>query len=110
MPKSKLVHIGEEPELPTIREFFTEMAVRQGEEIHRLKEEMGLLAGTGTTERRSSARKAHKRPVPDPWLLHPVRVKKTRKKKAARKVTKKAAAKKPAKKKPAAKKSPKRGR
>ena len=102
MAKSKFVSIGQEPELPTILEFFTEMSERQGEEIRRLKEEQGVPLRT-PAKARTLARKSHKRPVPDPWMLHPVRIKKAAKKKSAKKSVKKAAAKKSAPKKAAKK-------
>lgn len=81
MPHRKLVKIGESPKLPSIQEFFTEMAARQHEEIRRLKAEVAGQPVDGALE-------AHpldtRRPVPDPWLLHPVRIKRVAAKKAGR--------------------------
>ena len=94
MPHRKLVKIGDTPKLPTIEEFFKVMAERQREEIQKLKAE---IAGHPSTGENFSHPADPRTPVPDPWLLHPVRVKR-------------AAAKKPsAKKKPAAKKSAAKG-
>lgn len=108
MAKPKLVNIGQDPELPTIREFFTEMSERQGEEIRRLKEEVGV-AGPSNSKPRTRAKVPRKRPVPDPWQLHPVRRTKVSAKKSAKKaVVKKSAGKAPARKK-AAKSTKRRG-
>jgi hypothetical protein len=97
MTPRKLVKIGEKLELPTIHEFFTEMADRQHEEIRRLKAE---VAGQPLIGELTSHPKDPRKPVPDPWLLHPTRIKRTPgKKKAAKKSTavrKKSAAKKAA--------------
>lgn len=93
MPHRKLVKIGEEAQLPTIGEFFTQMAERQHEEIRRLKTEvadqplMGELNPHPVDSRK---------PVPDPWLLHPVRVKKS---KTNKKTAAKSAGRKPSKRK-----------
>ncbi len=83
MTPRKLVNIGEKPELPTIHEFFTEMAERQHEEIRRLKSE---VAGQPLTGELKPHPKDSRKPVPDPWLLHPTRIKrKPAQKKAAKK-------------------------
>lgn len=109
MAKPKLVNIGQDPELPTIREFFTEMSERQGEEIRRLKEEIGV-AGPSNSKPRTRAKVSRKRPVPDPWQLHPVRRTKIASKKSAKKAAAKTSARKsPAKKKKAAKSTKRRG-
>ena len=83
MPR-KLVNIGENPQLPTIQEFFTAMADRQHEEIRRLKEEVGAVSSSGEASRQP---RDPRKPVPDPWLLHPVRIKRgsSKKRTAAKK-------------------------
>ena len=97
MPHRKLVKIGDSPKLPTIQEFFQEMAVRQRDEIRRLKEE---IAGHAPKEATDFTKQDPSTPVPDPWLLHPTRTKrapakkKTAKKKAASKKPQRKAAKK----------------
>ncbi len=75
MPNRKLVRIGEEPKLPSIAEFFTEMASRQKEEIERLKQEAeAKITKKAGTPRRAAPRKSSGKTVePYPWLLHPVR-------------------------------------
>jgi hypothetical protein len=83
MTPRKLVKIGEKPELPTIHEFFIEMAERQHEEIRRLKAE---VAGQPVTGKLKPHPKDSRKPVPDPWLLHPTRIKRVP---AKKKVTKK---------------------
>lgn len=92
MPHRKLVKIGDTPKLPSIQEFFIQMADRQHEEIEKLKTE---IAGHPSTGESISHPVDPRMPVPDPWLLHPVRVKRaTAKKKAPKKTaTKKSGAK-----------------
>ncbi len=80
MPSRKLVKIGETPKLPTINEFFTGMAEQQHEEIQKLKQE---IAGLPPLEGAKPAKKDPRKPVSDPWLLHPTRIKRTPKKKKA---------------------------
>ena len=83
MPNRKLVKIGENPELPTIEEFFLDMAARQYDEIRKLKQEIAgyPLSGEPTAPPADS-----RKPVPDPWLLHPTRIKRaTAKRKVAKK-------------------------
>jgi hypothetical protein len=97
MPHRKLVKIGEAAKLPTIQEFFTQMAEVQGEEIRRLKAE---IAGRSEDVVVKSVPKDPRKPVPDPWLLHPVRIKradknKTGTKKAGKKTAAKRATKSP---------------
>ncbi len=88
MPHRRLVKIGETPKLPTIQQFFTDMANRQRDEIRKLKAELAGHTLTGELEAHPSDPRT---PVPDPWLLHPVRVKRAA---AAKKHPKKAAPKK----------------
>jgi hypothetical protein len=115
MPNRKLVKIGETPKLPTIEEFFLEMSARQHDEIRKLKEE---IAGHPASSAPLSAPVDPRKPVPDPWLLHPTRIKrapaklKPGKKKSPRSSKGRATAKKTATKKFMAKKksSPKSGR
>lgn len=98
MPHRRLVKIGDEPKLPTIQEFFTVMADRQRDEIRKLKAE---LAGQPLDGELDPHPVDPRTPVPDPWLLHPMRIKRApaKKKIAAKKSTaKKTAAKKTAKK------------
>lgn len=97
MPHRKLVKIGETPKLPTIEQFFQEMAVRQHDEIRKLKEE---LAGHAPGDPADFGPHDPRKPVPDPWLLHPTRIKRTP---AKRKASKKASAGKPKSKRPAKK-------
>ncbi len=72
MPK-KLIQIGEAPQLPTVAEYFREMAAQQGEDIQRLKAE--AEARTGLKPKRSAKnprRKSARKPLtPEPWQLHP---------------------------------------
>ena len=89
MPHRRLVKIGEPPKLPTISQFLMDMAQKQHEEIQRLKSE----AATGVLPDPTVPEEHHEELTPDPWQLHPVRVKKSAKKKSSKKV----AAKKPAK-------------
>jgi hypothetical protein len=89
MPHRRLVKIGEPPKLPTISQFLTDMATRQHEEIERLKSE----AATGVLPDPTVPEKHYEELTPDPWQLHPVRIKKSAKKKSV----KKASAKKPTK-------------
>ncbi len=88
MPHRRLVRIGETPALPTIAQFLTEMASRQHEEIERLKRE---AMEHGVTPHPMVAEATHDELTPDPWLLHPVRIKKasSKRKKSAKKAAKK---------------------
>lgn len=81
MPHRRLVRIGETPALPTISQFLTEMASRQHEEIERLKSE----AKAGRLPDPTVQEEHHEELTPDPWQLHPVRVKKAAARKKARK-------------------------
>jgi hypothetical protein len=81
MPHRKLVRIGETPTLPTISQFLKEMAVRQHEEIQRLKSE----ALSGELPDPTVPEADHDSLTPDPWQLHPVRVKRIPKKRATKK-------------------------
>jgi len=74
MPHRKLVQIGAPQKLPTIREFLTEMAERQRDEIRRLKAEVLH----GKSPKRAEEPQPDTKLVPDPWQLHPVRINKTR--------------------------------
>lgn len=56
------------PKLPTIAEFFVDMAAKQGEEIVRLKGEAAESSGEVLARRESG-----EVVVPYPWQLHPVR-------------------------------------
>jgi hypothetical protein len=79
-----LVKIGDTPKLPTIQEFFVQMAERQRDEIRKLKAELASQPLTGDLDPRPED---SRKPVPDPWLLHPVRIKRApAKKKSAKKV------------------------
>ncbi len=99
MPNKRLVRIGEEPKLPTISEFFTEMAERQNEEIVRLKKEAldadaNTSSSTVKSTRKTTKAKSSKKVEPYPWLLHPVRkvsAKKARKKASTKTARPKAA-------------------
>jgi len=84
MPHRKLVQIGAPPKLPTIREFLSEMAERQRDEIRRLKAE--VLHGEAPEQTKNP--QSDTKLVPDPWQLHPVRVKRTRPQKKLAKVRK----------------------
>ena len=84
MPHRKLVRIGETPTLPTISQFLKEMAVRQHEEIQRLKAE----ALNGTLPDPTVPEPEHDSLTPDAWQLHPVRVKRAARKAAAKKSAK----------------------
>ena len=82
------------------------MAARQFEEIQRLKTE----ALSGNLPDPTVPEENHQELTPDPWQLHPVRVKKSAAKKSAKKAAKKTRpikAKKVAKTSKAAKRSPK---
>jgi hypothetical protein len=81
MPHRKLVRIGETPTLPTISQFLKDMAVRQHEEIQRLKSE----ALSGELPDPTVPEADHDSLTPDPWQLHPVRVKRIPKKRATSK-------------------------
>lgn len=70
MARKKLVNIGQQPEMPTIREFLVEMAERQGDEIRRLKAE---ALGEKPSLAKRSLPDDQDRISPDPWALHPVR-------------------------------------
>jgi hypothetical protein len=89
MPHRRLVKIGEPAALPTISQFLNDMAARQHDEIQRLKSEAlsGVLPDPTVPEEH------HEEITPDPWQLHPVRVKKSAKKKSAKKAGAKKAAK-----------------
>jgi hypothetical protein len=89
MPHRRLVKIGEPPKLPTISQFLTDMAAKQHEEIQRLKSEAltGLLPDPTVPEEH------HEELTPDPWQLHPVRIKKAAKKKSSKKASAKKSAK-----------------
>jgi hypothetical protein len=78
MPHRRLVKIGEPVNLPTISQFLAEMATRQHEEIQRLKSEAlsGVLPDPTVPEEH------HETLTPDPWQLHPVRIRKSASKKA----------------------------
>ena len=110
MPHRKLVKIGETPTLPTISQFLNEMAARQHEEIQRLKSE----ALSGKLPDPTVPEEHHEDLTPDPWQLHPVRIKQPAKKTSRRKgsakrsVRAKATVKKAVKRtaRPAAKKAP----
>jgi hypothetical protein len=79
MPHRKLVKIGEKVTLPTISQFLLEMATRQHEEIARLKSE----ALTGVLPDPTVPEEHHENLTPDPWQLHPVRIKKIATKRAS---------------------------
>jgi len=81
MPNRRLVKIGENTPLPTISQFLNEMAIRQHEEVVRLKRE----ALSGTLPDPTVPEEHHETLTPDPWQLHPVRRKKAPKKPAAKK-------------------------
>jgi hypothetical protein len=68
-----------------------EMATRQHEEIARLKSE----AASGIFPDPTVAEQHHEELTPDPWQLHPVRVKKSAKKKSSKKASAKKSAKSP---------------
>ena len=69
MPNNKLVRItATPPQLPTINDYFTTMAQRQGEEISRLKQ----LALGG--ELPDQANSTTDKPGADPWIMHPTRL------------------------------------
>lgn len=92
MPHRRLVKIGETPALPTISQFLSEMAARQHEEIQRLKSE----ALSGKLPDATVPQEHHEDLTPDPWQLHPVRIKRspkkaTPRKKAAKKSSRKSA-------------------
>lgn len=84
MPHRRLVKIGDTPKLPTIQEFFTVMADRQRDEIRKLKAELAGQPLDGDLDPHPIDPRT---PVPDPWLLHPVRIKRApaKKKTAAKK-------------------------
>ena len=82
MPYRKLVKIGETAPLPTISQFLNEMAQRQHDEIQRLKSEAleGRLPDPTVPEEH------HDELTPDPWQLHPVRIKRAPKKVSKKRV------------------------
>jgi hypothetical protein len=85
VPKRKPVNTGVPPKLPTIGEFFEEMADKQGEEIRRLKQQhLGDVAAPnqrGSVKRKKTAKtKTAGDVTPYPWLLHPSRKRPSRKK------------------------------
>ena len=88
MPKKKRETIAERPKLPTVKEYFTELAERQLQQITELKNR--LFEAKDESERAEVSRKAEL----DAWRLHPLV--KVEKQQAARKKTAKAAKKKPA--------------
>ncbi len=93
MSPRKLVQIADPPNLPTIKDYFGMMADEQAEDIRRLK-----LAATGKNSGPPEKQTTDK-PVPNPWLLHPTRRKRSatkrgangRAKSASKKAPKKAA-------------------
>ncbi len=91
-----MVNIGETPKLPTIQEFFTEMAERQHDEIRKLKAE---IAGRPLSGEVNPHPEDPRKPVPDPWILHPVRIKPAKKKTPKKRAVKKSTARKSAAKK-----------
>ncbi len=90
MPHRRLVKIGEAPKLPTIQEFFVQMAERQNQEIRRLKAEVAGQPESGDLQPHPTDSRI---PVPDPWLLHPVRVKRAPATKKTKPKTRRAGAK-----------------
>lgn len=87
MPHRKLVQIGASPKLPTIAEFFKEMAGSQKDEISRLKREaQEAHQARDPLAPANGEPSPPKKVAPYPWLLHPV---KKPKRKVSRKETKK---------------------
>jgi len=80
------VQIGQSPKppaspekLPTIAEYFRNLAAKQGEDIRMLKERM-----TAETEAKARRKRSRKKVREESWRLHPVVPKKrTAKKRAA---------------------------
>jgi hypothetical protein len=93
MPHRRLVKIGEPPKPPTISQFLMDMAARQHDEIQRLKSE----AASGILPDATVPEEHHEELTPDPWQLHPVRVKNSSKKRASKKASAKKSAKSPGK-------------
>ena len=84
MSPRKLVQIADTPNLPTIKDYFGMMAEEQAEDIRRLK-----LAATGRNSGPPEKQPTDKL-VPNPWLLHPTRRKRSAKKRGAKSASKKA--------------------
>jgi hypothetical protein len=66
MAPRKLAQIADPPALPTIKDYFGMMAKEQAADIRRLKQ---AAAGKNSQPEKRPA----DNPVPDPWLLHPIR-------------------------------------
>lgn len=66
MPARKLVQIGQTPPLPTVAEYFRDLALRQGEDIRVLKQR-----ASEQSERRTQ-RASRKSVREEGWRLHPV--------------------------------------
>ena len=67
MSPRKLKQAADPPELPTIKDYFGMMAEEQAQDIRRLKHAaIGKKSG-------DAKRPLADKPVPDAWLMHPVR-------------------------------------
>ena len=75
MPHRRLVQIGARPpapatdSLPTVAQYFKELADRQGEDIRLLKERAQVLAGLHASRK---AKTHHRSIREESWRLHPV--------------------------------------
>jgi hypothetical protein len=98
MSPRKLKRTADPPKLPTIKDYFGMMAEEQAQDIRRLKH--AVIGKKSGDAKRPPADK----PVPDAWLMHPVRrakksaptsgaknIKRSTSKKASKKAQKKAA-------------------
>ena len=80
MPHRRLVQIGKPAkpplppkDIPTISEYFRNLATKQGEDIRMLKERM-----TAESEAQSPRKRSDKKVREESWRLHPVVAKKSK--------------------------------
>ena len=92
MPHRRLVQIGGKPaapppeSLPTVAQYFSELATRQGEDIRLLKERAQAFADLRASRKADAA---HRKSVrEESWRLHPV-VKVSNTKKSSKRAAKK---------------------
>jgi hypothetical protein len=68
MSPRKSLRIADTPELPTIKDYFGMMAEEQRDDIRRLKR---AVSGKKSEQ---AAKPLTSKAVPNPWLLHPIRL------------------------------------
>ena len=89
MPHRRLVQIGQKPQpkppenLPTVADYFRDLAQRQGEDIKLLKQRAQALLDEKAARRSTAATKRSVRE--ESWRLHPMVPKAAKKRKTARK-------------------------